>query len=221
MLSKYQKFVSTVIKRSEIKNAPYNPRVITDKELKKLKKNIKTVGLLATIVVNKNTMNIVSGHQRLTALDSLERKQDYELTVAMVDLTDKQEKEQNLFMNNEFAQGSWDFDKLKEMIPDINIEDAGFEVSELALMDITFDSVKDETPVDLEEQEKRIQDMKKKKKESRANSTAADDSNYFLSVIFPSVQAKEDFLYNLGVDKFEQYFKSDKFFDLIGYHAEE
>ena len=92
-ISKYQKFETKTISRSEIANAEYNPRRISDSAKKKLKDNIKRVGLLDTIVVNKNTMNIVSGHQRVSILDSLERNKDYSLTVSMVDLSEKEEKE--------------------------------------------------------------------------------------------------------------------------------
>ncbi|MCO7112465.1 ParB N-terminal domain-containing protein [Bacteroides uniformis] len=60
-VSKYQKFETATINRGQIKNAEYNPRRISDSAKKKLKDNIKRVGLLDTIVVNKNTMNIVSG----------------------------------------------------------------------------------------------------------------------------------------------------------------
>ena len=113
-VSKYQKFETATINREQIKNAKYNPRRISDSAKKKLKDNIKRVGLLDTIVVNKNTMNIVSGHQRISILDSLERKKNYNLTVAMVDLSEKEEKEQNIFFNNTKVQGEFDTDILAE-----------------------------------------------------------------------------------------------------------
>lgn len=52
-VSKYQKFETATINRGQIKNAEYNPRRISDSAKKKLKDNIKRVGLLDTIVVNK------------------------------------------------------------------------------------------------------------------------------------------------------------------------
>lgn len=52
-VSKYQKFETATINREQIKNAKYNPRRISDSAKKKLKDNIKRVGLLDTIVVNK------------------------------------------------------------------------------------------------------------------------------------------------------------------------
>ena len=140
-VSKYQKFETKVITRSEIKNAEYNPRKISDSARKKLRENIKRVGLLDTIVVNKNTMNIVSGHQRVSILDSLERKQDYCLTVALVDLTEKEEIEQNLFFNNSKAQGEYDTFALGELFEynDIEIENTGFDLPDLGILGVEGD----------------------------------------------------------------------------------
>src|SRR5690606_22852641 len=71
-LSKYQKFVAVTIGRQEIKNAPYNPRVITDEEKKNLRRLIKKHGIVETLVWNIRTGNLVGGHQRLNILDALE-----------------------------------------------------------------------------------------------------------------------------------------------------
>lgn len=136
-VSKYQKFETATINREQIKNAKYNPRRISDSAKKKLKDNIKRVGLLDTIVVNKNTMNIVSGHQRISILDSLERKKNYNLTVAMVDLSEKEEKEQNIFFNNTKVQGEFDTDILAEMLSDIDLS-----VQVLTLMMLVFWALK-------------------------------------------------------------------------------
>lgn len=129
--NKYENFECSVVKRSSIHGADYNPRTITENALKKIKKWFKTEGRgqLAPITVNKNTMTVVSGHQRLTVLDQLNKypeKGDYELTVALADLDDKTEVEANVFMNNRSAMGDFDFEllsELKDMYPDISITD--------------------------------------------------------------------------------------------------
>lgn len=81
--NKYENFEIKVINRSDIHEADYNPRKISDNSLKKLKRWFATEGKgqLAPLVVNKNTMTLVSGHQRLKCLDQLNRKNDYDLTV--------------------------------------------------------------------------------------------------------------------------------------------
>ena len=145
-VSKYQKFETATINRGQIKNAEYNPRRISDHAKKKLKDNIKRVGLLDTIVVNKNTMNIVSGHQRISILDSLERKKDYNLTVAMVDLSEKEEKEQNIFFNNTKVQGEFDTDILASMLSDIDFECAGLDINDVGILGVEVDLPSIEEP---------------------------------------------------------------------------
>lgn len=140
--NKYENFECVVIKRSEIHGADYNPRTITESALKKLRKWFKTEGKgqLAPITVNKNTMTVVSGHQRLTVLDQLNKfpDKDYELTVAMTELDEKTEIEANVFMNNKSAMGDFDYDmlgQLHEMFPDISyVDDFGFDPAEVSLM---------------------------------------------------------------------------------------
>lgn len=140
--NKYENFECVVVKRSDIHGADYNPRTISESALKKLRKWFKTdgKGQLAPITVNKNTMTVVSGHQRLTVLDQLNKYpgKDYELTVAMTDLDEKTEVEANVFMNNKSAMGDFDYDmlgELHEMFPDISFtDDFGFDPAEVSLM---------------------------------------------------------------------------------------
>ena len=72
-ISRFQKFESQDIGREQIQNAPYNPRYIDTAARNKLKEKIKKVGLVETLVWNKQTGNLVSGHQRLSILDELEK----------------------------------------------------------------------------------------------------------------------------------------------------
>src|SRR5262245_18761408 len=133
--SKFQKFTVERWHRSEIQGAPYNPRVIDSYARKKLEANLKKVGLLDTLVVNRRTRNLVSGHQRLACLDALEGSGDYHLDVAVVDLTEKQEREQNIFFNNPAAQGTWDVQALGELLSkDLEIAATGFEKMDLEVI---------------------------------------------------------------------------------------
>ena len=128
-----EKFVIERIHRSQIKGAPYNPRVISDEARRKLRDNLKRVGLLQPLVWNKRSGNMVSGHQRLTQLDDLMGTADYHLTVAVVDLDSKTEKEQNIFFNNAAAMGDWDFEKLGEMFKagDMEAYNTGFDAGDV------------------------------------------------------------------------------------------
>lgn len=130
------------VKRSQISFADYNPRYIEEDARKMLKRNLKEVGLLGGIVWNKRTGNLVSGHQRVSVMDSVNRynpetqENDYEFKVEVVDWDLKREKEQNLFMNNKKVQGKFDDDKLRDMIQDIDYQAAGFDDFDLEMLGI-------------------------------------------------------------------------------------
>ena len=75
-ISKFQKFEMATINRAEIKNAAYNPRTITDEARKRLKHTLKDkqIGLVQPLIWNKRNGNLVGGHQRLSIIDDLEKK---------------------------------------------------------------------------------------------------------------------------------------------------
>lgn len=85
--------------------------------------------------MNRRTGNLVSGHQRLACLDALEGAADYHLDVAVVELTDKQEREQNIFFNNPGAQGAWDVQALGALLGEgLEIDATGFDKLELEVL---------------------------------------------------------------------------------------
>lgn len=137
-MTQYQKFEVKEVHRSEIKNAPYNPRVITDKAMSMLKKNIKQKGLLTTLVWNQRTGHLVSGHQRLKVLDFLEKSEDYTISVAVVDLDLKAEKEQNLFFNSTTPQGQFDSPMLMDVLKDVDPFASGFDEADLNIIGYDF-----------------------------------------------------------------------------------
>ena len=55
------------IEISKIKPAPYNPRVINESQLSNLRRSIAKNGLIIPVIVNKDNMIIVAGHQRTKA----------------------------------------------------------------------------------------------------------------------------------------------------------
>ena len=128
------------IKRSEINFANYNPRKISDEAKKQLKANLKRIGLLGGVVWNKTTGNLVSGHQRVSVMDEVNRyesgENDYELRVEVVEMDEKTEKEQNIFMNNRSVQGEFDTDMLENMLSDIDYANAGLDDFDLQMLGI-------------------------------------------------------------------------------------
>ena len=204
-VSKYQKFETATINRGQIKNAEYNPRKISDSAKKKLKDNIKRVGLLDTIVVNKNTMNIVSGHQRISILDSLERKKDYNLTVAMVDLSEKEEKEQNIFFNNTKVQGEFDTDILASMLSDIDFECAGLDINDVGILGVEVDLPSIEEPSEADKEvmklNNEIYDNKREMRKavmSHSQTKNEELVDTFVVLTFSNQSNKEVFLQRFG-----------------------
>jgi DNA modification methylase len=139
-----------------LKPAPYNPRIITDKQLGMLKKSMAEFGDLSGIVKNVRTGNLVGGHQRLKNLDPSwtiisAPHTDPTGTVALgyietpsgrwqyreVDWPEKKEAAANIAANQH--GGEFDLPALREIIltldtGDMDMELIGFNSHELELM---------------------------------------------------------------------------------------
>lgn len=144
-LSKYIRSESVELLRSQIQFADYNPRTLDDESKKSLKRGIKKFGLLGGVIVNKATnYTIVSGHQRITVMDELQKynpqtgENDYKVRVDLIDVDIKMEKELNILLNNPNAQGKWDYEKLAQMIPDIDYKDAGLTDADLNMIGVDY-----------------------------------------------------------------------------------
>jgi hypothetical protein len=197
-LSKFEKFVPTQVHRSALKNAPYNPRVMTDRARKLLKENLEKVGLVEPPIWNKRTGNLVGGHQRLAALDALEGTGDYTLTVAQVDLDAKTEKEQNVFLNNPNAQGDWDLEALEKMLADdVNLENSGFSQSEIYQLfgDAALANSSELTQA-LSDQIQQTQEQYLKIANAKAKGLDSDD--FFAMLIFKNNAQREEFAKLIG-----------------------
>ncbi|MCL1654246.1 ParB N-terminal domain-containing protein [Elizabethkingia miricola] len=142
MQNKIKQSETKVLNRSDINFASYNPRKLSDEARKALKKNIKENGLLGGIVVNERTGNIVSGHQRVSIADEVNKynpesgQNNYQIKVEIIDVDEKREKELNIFMNSKSVQGEYDYAKLALMIPDIDVELAGLDDVDMSFIEI-------------------------------------------------------------------------------------
>lgn len=114
--------VIETIKLSKLKPAKYNPRYIDDKSLKGLAASIEEFGCLEPIIWNKQTGNIVGGHQRYKVLMSQKVK---ETDVVVVDLSPEREKALNVTLNNRHIQGDFTagleliLNEIKTDLPDL------------------------------------------------------------------------------------------------------
>lgn len=109
--------------------AGYNPRSISDAELRKLMRSIDEFGCVEPIVARREDRLVIGGHQRLTAMGALLREKGLDekavsaapVPVVFVDgLSDDRAKALNVALNK--IQGSWDYDKLAELFDSMGEE---------------------------------------------------------------------------------------------------
>ena len=138
----------------DIKYAPYNPRKISDEVLSKLKRSIAEFGYIEPIVVNKRTMHVVGGNQRLKVLRQMGIG---EVQSVIVDLDETHEKALNIALNK--INGEWDLPALKDLLleidrGEIDTEITGFDMPEIEELMTQF------SPVGIDEQP-RLDEKKK------------------------------------------------------------
>lgn len=228
-VNKLEKYEIKTIKRSEIHEADYNPRKISDSARKKLKRGMKTLGLLSPIIVNITTMNIVGGHQRISIMDEENKypEKDYDLTVAMVELSEQDEVKANVLLNNQGVMGEWDISalgSLKDIFPDLNFEtDLGFDTSDI---DIMFG--KSFQPVEKKEIEEKTaefnkDDFREMKREQRAKAKEENEENgayhlndndYAVTFVFPNNREKQKFMEKIHKPQKETHLKATILYDI-------
>lgn len=214
MVSKYQAYETEVIHRSQIQNAPYNPRIMDDGAKKRLKKNIAKHGLVAALTWNKRTGNLVGGHQRLEQLDALEKNKDYELTVCVVDVDEREEAALNVQLNNPSMQGEWDLDKLAMMSEEFDLDlstDLGFTDSDIDFMfegDDRFSQL-----FDTQEKENMRGDLeavKEARQESVERMKERNSIDWFTVIVFENEDARNQFMKEISIPKHEKYITEDQ-----------
>lgn len=232
--NRLEAFDTKVVKRNEIHEADYNPRTISDAAAKKIKRFMTKHGSWSPLVVNKQTMILVSGHQRIAAMDAILKKPDYKLTVAIVDVDEETEVKGNVFFNNPSAQGEWDTLKLEglhEIFPEIDyMKDFGFDESEVSIM---FDTLSKEIEQERVEKEKPPQftadQFREQKKEMREKAKAQnaetgsyhiDENDYAVTVVFPNNYEKQKFMKKIKKSGDEKFLKSNIFMDIFTHKFE-
>ena len=113
------------IAANRLNPAAYNPRKDLkpgDKEYEKLKRSIAEFGYVEPVIWNRQTGNVVGGHQRLKVLMDMGRT---EIDCVVVDLDLEREKALNIALNK--IQGDWDEAKLASIMADFDA--SAFDVS--------------------------------------------------------------------------------------------
>ena len=218
MKSKFQAFETETIKRDQISNAPYNPRIMDAGAKKRLRKGIRENGLVSALTWNKRTGNLVGGHQRLEQLDILEKNNDYELTVCVIDVDEREEAKLNVQLNNPSMQGDWDLDKLSMMADDfdLDLDDLGFSKEDAQFL---FDG--DDRFTDLyETQEARVikselQEIKNARSQMNEKLKENGRIDFYTVIVFASPEDREGFHKKIHVPISEQYITENQVMRLL------
>ena len=240
-LSKYFNSKPVELKRSQIKPASYNPRTISDEGKKALKRSIKLYGVVGGIVVNQTTgYTIVGGHQKVVVLDELNKydkfthENDYTLRVELINVDEKTEKQLNITLNNPNVGGTWDFDALAQLVPDIDWKDAGLTDADLNMIGVDYLLQTDEetsiadalsdmmAPVSerheadkaakqLERAEK-VAHMKEGKQQVKEKAQKqAENMDAYVMLSFDTYEAKAAFCERFGYDPYSKFIKGEVF----------
>jgi len=118
-------------KITELNPAEYNPRQLTDKQYKQLKKSLKTFGCVEPVVVNSNPMRkdvIIGGHQRCIVWADLGNDT---IPTVEIELGEAEEMELNVRLNKN--TGEFDMDTLSNYFDVDLLKEWGFEEYELGM----------------------------------------------------------------------------------------
>lgn len=201
-VSRYVKYAwqpGDLVSRADIRFADYNPRLMGERERRKLRDIITETGLVSRPVWNKRTGNLVGGHQRISIIDSLEKTKDYWLPCDIIDVDEQAERAINVVLNNPAAQGEFDLEKLKKMFvgPEaIQAKAAAFEPADIYQM--FGDDAMEQQPealVDLADQVRKAKELKEK---IAASLKVREQTEYYL-VVFASYEERLAFLEKLGL----------------------
>ena len=220
MKTSLQKFEMVTVRRSELKEHPKNPRSISESARKKLKEKMQKVGLLQPIIVNKRpdgALYILGGHQRLATMDSLERykpgKSDYELDVSLVHLSEAEELEILVFLNNPSAQGGWDTDLLAELNQDFGIDfgDMGFDRVDVDLLfdgDSRFSDMFSDN-AEISETKDGLREIKEHRAATNEKFKETNNQDFYFVVACKDRAEKEAALKALHIPKYENFVSGD------------
>lgn len=108
--------------------ADYNPRKITPHAAEGLQASIREFGYVEPIIWNERTGLVVGGHQRR---DALIAGGATHIEVVVVDLDPSKEQALNVTLNNPAIQGTWDDEKLQEILSGLKVDmdDGAFAAS--------------------------------------------------------------------------------------------
>jgi hypothetical protein len=181
---------------------------------KRLRNNIRKHGLVSALTWNRRTGNLVGGHQRLEQLDALEKSEDYDLTVCVVDVDEREEAALNVQLNNPSMQGDWDLDKLAQVSEDFDLsmtDDLGFTQNDVDFMfdgDERFSQLFD-TP-EANDTKDKIDEIKRARAQGVDNLKEKNSINWYAVVVFADEKDRDAFFKEISVPKYEEYITAEQ-----------
>lgn len=128
---------------TDINEADYNPRTISDDEMTKLENSITEFGFVDPMIINLKNNKLIGGHQRYNALLSLNMKKgNFAEELNLVELGDigwvfpdmdlkieseQHEKALNIALNK--ISGTWDNEKLFTLLEELEYDDMRIELT--------------------------------------------------------------------------------------------
>jgi hypothetical protein len=239
-MKKIKESEAVSIMRSQIKEAPYNPKNHTKDQIEQIKKNFKKVGFLGGIIWNERSSNMIDGHKRLKAMDLIYKydgtpETDYEVRVEKTNLDDKTEKEQNIFQTK--SRTDFDDELLRILIPDIDYQAAGLNDYDLeylgldlnadtaneVLQDVEdfYQPVKDQKEIEKSvkkelSDDERIQQVKDVKKDIQERSIEkVQNMDAYVTLSFSTGAAKEEFMERFDFDPELKMIKGERLAEMI------
>lgn len=150
------------IKISTLVALDYNPRIITEDEMERLKTSIREhtnafpleerngYRLATSITVNRQGNRIVGGHQRVKALEALGQDWVHENDITWINVEPNSAKEKtlNIALNSKDASGKYDLEKLSNLL--FELKEANIDINDTVLApDLIEDlTLEDWTPPD-------------------------------------------------------------------------
>ena len=103
-----------------LKPAPYNPREMTQDALQRLATLIDSHGWVDPIIARREDSLVIGGHQRLKA-NLIRETPDEKVPVVFLDgVSDEKAKALNIALNNNEAQGDYDYPMLADLLQEID-----------------------------------------------------------------------------------------------------
>lgn len=124
---------------ADLEPAAWNPRTLSSKDKNDLKRSLDNFGCVEPLLVRKEDMSIIGGHQRYYVALELGWP---DIPCVILDLTETQAKVLNVGLNK--ISGDWETDKLQELLAEIATEElevdlTGFSDADMAAMGIYLD----------------------------------------------------------------------------------